>query len=339
MDKYERSKQYHCTLETLKATLDQYGVAVLPRVLDHAKAAKLADGLWEYLEHISQSWEKPLSRSDPTTWKQIYDLMPSHSMLMQHFGIGHSQAVWDVRQDPAVLEVYAKLWNCEPKELLASFDGASIGMPPETTKRGWQDDTRYWLHTDQSYRRNKVECYQSWVTAHDVNKGDATLVVLEGSHLLHKEFAETFFQGTKPPAKDWYQLKTADEVSFYRERCSEVRIQCPAGSMVLWDSRTIHQGGQPLKGRPEARERAIVYLCYQPRNHLPSGTKAKDKTKAKAIEKKRRVFEARRMTSHWPLKSTLFPTKPQHYGKGLPEITPVPDPVLTSLGKSLAGFD
>lgn len=317
MDTYARSKAYHCTIDTLQETLDEFGVAVVTGVLDSSASKELADDLWSYLEHITQRWDVPIQRANPSTWSRIYDLMPSHSMLMQHFEIGHSPAAWKVRQNPTIVDIFAKLHGARADDLLASFDGAAIGLPPEITRRGWQRPGALWMHTDQSFLRNDKECYQSWVTAHDVGVGDATLVVLERSHRLHGEFAETFHPDGTAPKEDWYKLND-EELAFYRyAACSEVRVACPAGSLVIWDSRTIHQGGQPLKGRPTARERAVVYLCYQPVTALAADDRAK------AIQKKRRAFLDKRMTSHWPLKSKLFGKSPQHYGKGLPEITPI----------------
>jgi len=39
-----------------------------------------------------------------------------------------------VRQNPKVVNVFQKLWNKE--EVLTSFDGASIHLPPEKTNKG-----------------------------------------------------------------------------------------------------------------------------------------------------------------------------------------------------------
>lgn len=317
MDTYAQSNKYHCTIETVQETVDKYGVAVVTSVLDSSACTELANDLWHYLEHITQNWNIPICRTDPSTWRQIYDLIPSHSMLMQHFEIGHSPAAWKVRQNSAVVDVFAELYKCSRNDMLASFDGAAICLPPEITGRGWQPPpNKHWFHVDQSFARNEFECYQGWVTAHDVAMGDATLSVLEGSHHLHGKFAETFYPNKTAPPGDWHKLKD-DELSFFLARCSEVRISCPAGSVVVWDSRTVHQGGQPLRSRPMARERAVVYVCYQPITMLPA------KQRTRAIQKKRRAFLDKRMTSHWPLKSKLFGKIPQHYGKGIPSITPI----------------
>ena len=57
------------------------------------------------------------------------------------------------------------------------------------------------------------------------------------------------------------------------------------------------------------------------------------------LNKKRKAFENKRLTSHWPHKIKLFPKKPQTYGNPLPQnLQAFPDPILTNLGRKLAGF-
>jgi len=325
MDTYETTDKYHCTTATLEQTVAQYGVAILPSVLSPAECEELRSLMWDFVEGISQTWERPLSRHDESTWGQVKKLLLSHGMLCQWYGVGHCQAAWTVRQNPNVVAPFAAYYKCDrPEDLLTSFDGMSFGLPPEVTKRGWFRGT--WLHTDQSYTRNEHECLQAWVTAEDVEPGDGTLAFYEGSHLLHAEFAQRFGVTEKG---DWYQLKEAEQVAFYRTRCGEVkRIVCPRGSMVFWDSRTIHCGSEPMRGRPNPKLRAVVYACYQPRACASQ----------RAIEKKRKAFEERRTTSHWPARPKLFGKRPRTYGAALPEVTPPPDPVLTALGTRLAGF-
>lgn len=320
---YANCERYQCTPESLAATLDRYGVACIPGVLTEDECDATVHGVWDAFETITQTWEVPLSRHHPDTWKHIYDLMPSHSMLFQWL-IGHCQSVWDVRQNPKVASLFCNLYHCSVDELLVSFDGISFGVPPECTGRGW-DRGKSWFHTDQSFTRNEKECVQAWVTAEDVTVGDATLAFYESSHKLHGEFARRF---QKTDKANWCQL-THDEESFFRANgCEQKRMTCPKGSIVLWDSRTIHCGIQPLRGRDHPNLRCVVYVCYQPRRMAST----------KALVKKRKAFQEQRMTSHWPAAPKLFGKTPQHYGKGLPNVTALPDPQLTTLGKKLAGF-
>jgi hypothetical protein len=326
MDKYEYER-YSCTAETLTATLNTYGVAIIPGILNEEECDNMVSGIWDYFEHITQTWDTKISRTNKDSWKGIYKLFPSHSMLLQHFNIGQSQVVWDLRQNEKIVEPFAKLWSCKQEELLVSFDGLSFAMPPEETNRGWYRN-HTWYHADQSFMRNGFECVQSWITGLDVDPGDATLAFYEGSHKFHNDFAETFeLKDKKDSKKDWYKLEK-DEEQFFAERCAEKRISCPKGSLVFWDSRTIHCGTEPIKGRTTPKHRAVVYLCYRPRI-FATPAKLKKKTKA---------FNEMRMTSHWPCKATLFPKKPRTWGKTIPEIVPIGPPRLTELGKKLSGF-
>ena len=319
------NEKYYCSPETINETLKKYGVAVVPSILNDSECDSMVNGLWDFHEELTNEWDIPINRNNEESWKEIYKLFPKHSMLQQHFNIGHSQVCWDVRQNPKVANVYSKLWDVPPDDLLVSFDGVSFAMPHEVTKRGhYRGNT--WFHCDQSFTRNDRECVQSWVTGLDVDSDDATLAFYEGSHKFHKECRERFNIVDK---NDWYKLNT-DEEEFYKEKgCVARRISCPKGSIVLWDSRTIHCGVEPFKNRKNKKLRAIVYVCYQPRAmSIP-----------KQIEKKIKAYTEQRTTSHWPCKIKLFPKNPQTYGVPLPLVnTNINTPTLTKFGKKLAGF-
>ena len=325
MECYEAEK-YVCTKETLKETLSKYGVAVVHGVLDATETASMNEGAWRHIEQITAGTPSEIKQDDPTTWRRFWDLFPMHSMLMQHWGIGHAQYLWNIRQNPKVVDMFTTLWGVEAEDLLCSFDGASFHFPPEDTGRGFNRGN-LWLHTDQSYMRNGFECIQSWVTGRDVNRGDATLAILEGSHVHHKEAAKKF-RATKQP-DDWYKLSDKEK-AFYQEKkgCELKYIQCPAGSMVFWDSRTIHCGVESFRGRLAKNFRNVGYVCMMPRKGVDG----------KVIKKKQKAFEDRRATSHWANKVTLFQKSPRTYGRAIPTLNPVPEPQLTALGKKLAGF-
>lgn len=117
-------------------------------------------------------------------------------------------------------------------------------------------------------------------------------------------------------------------IILYLKDVQKKLIKCPAGSIVLWDSRTIHCGRECHKERVKPNFRGISYVCMKPRS-LSSNSD---------IEKKRKAFNSKRTTSHWPNKVKLFSKNPRTYGKELPLINNIEDPVLTELGKKLAGF-
>ena len=318
MDKYI-SQKYFTDLTNLKHTLDTYGVAIIPNLLNTQECHDMLQGLWDYFTHITQNWETPITKDNPSSWKLIHTLFPLHSMLIQHWGIGHCQAVWNVRQNPKIIEVFSHLWNTN--DLLVSFDGASFNMPPETTGRGWNRNNT-WFHCDQSFTNNEFTCVQSWVTALDVNPGDATLSFLEGSHQYHGELAKTFGITDKT---DWYKLNREQEEFYLDKGCSHQKISCPSGSLVLWDSRTIHCGTEAFRERTNPNQRAVIYLCYMPRSLAKPG----------ALKKRRKAFNELRMTTHLAHKPKLFPVNPRTYGNPIPNINPVSTPELNEIGLKL----
>jgi ectoine hydroxylase-related dioxygenase (phytanoyl-CoA dioxygenase family) len=320
---YEQDK-YIATPETATNTLDKYGVAIIPNILDSDECESLKSEVWDYFEHITQKWDIPVSRDNDESWRGLFKLFPKHAMLHQHFSCGHSQAVWNVRQNPKVVNVFSHIWKTKPEDLLASFDGLSFAVPPEITNRGWYRG-HTWYHSDQSFTRPNFECIQGWVTAYDVNEKDATLAFYEGSNKYHAEFGRI---NNITDKTDWYKLTDAEEEFFIERGCVEKKIKCPAGSLVLWDSRTIHCGTEAMRGRENPNFRVVVYTCYQPRSFANE----------KNIKKKKKAFDELRMSSHWPTKIKLFPKNPRTYGNPMPEITPISSPELTDLGKKLAGF-
>jgi GR25 family glycosyltransferase involved in LPS biosynthesis len=130
---------------------------------------------------------------------------------------------------------------------------------------------------------------------------------------------------------DWDVLLLGTNMGppFYKEKgCVAKCIKCPKGSMVLWDSRTIHCGLEPLKGRKTQNFRCVAYLCYMPRVLA----------KESQIIKKIKAFEEKRMTTHWPCNIKLFPKIPRTYGAEIPEITELPTPIINELGRRLVGY-
>ena len=70
---YEYEK-YVATKENLKEILNNYGVAIIPQVINEEETKEMVSGMWDFLEHITQGWkapDKPISRNDESTWRGI----------------------------------------------------------------------------------------------------------------------------------------------------------------------------------------------------------------------------------------------------------------------------
>ena len=224
-EKVYEFEKYVCSKETLKTTIDMYGVAIIPNVLEKDECDKMVDMIWEFFEKISESWEMPINRNDTKTWREFYKLYPLHSMLIQHWGIGHIQASWDIRQNINIVEIFAYFWDCDVDDLLVSFDGLSFNLPPEITKKGWYRGNT-WYHTDQSFTTNEFKCIQSFITGLDINEYDSTLSFIEKSNNYHEEFKNHYNITDK---KDWYKLTREQEKFYENKECYKKNIKCPKG--------------------------------------------------------------------------------------------------------------
>ena len=322
MNTYEFDK-YITNIDNIKDKLNEFGVCIIPNVLNNDECNIMIDNMWNYLEHITQKFIKPINRNDNTSWREFRKLYPKHSMLLQNWNIGHSELVWNVRQNKKIINIFKKFYDTD--ELLVSFDGASFHFPPEITKIGWFRDL--WFHCDQSFLRNDFELVQGWINAYDTNIGDATLCILEKSHLYHKDFKDKYNK-SDIFKQDWYKLSDDEKLFFIDKGCQEKRILAPRGSLILWDSRTIHCGVEPIKGRPQMNHRCCVYLCYQP----------KFLCKEKDIQKRIKAYENLRTTSHNVCKPKLFAINPRTYGGDLPDITQINKPNINYIGKQLIGY-
>jgi hypothetical protein len=321
MDLY---KEEYCLLEELNDKLERDGFAVISNVVCEQVIENCRNNLWETLGHISSNWETPINFENPDSYKGLYKLLPLHSMLIQYYGLGHSQFAWNIRSDENVANVFAKIWNCNKEDLIVSMDGISICMPPEITNRGWFRKT--WYHTDQRFTNKNKSTIQGLVNLYDTRVGDSATKLLRYSHKYHTEFYNKFKDDIKYPQKDWYKISNEEQYEFFKEKnCEEVSLLSKAGDLVLWDSRTFHCGSEPLKEREVANFRATIYVCMSERKNASK----------KNLEKRKKIFNEMRISSHNPYNPTMFPKNPRTYGAELPQINPIEKPILSDFAKLL----
>ena len=65
--------------------------------------------------------------------------------------------------------------------------------------------------------------------------------------------------------KDWLKINDEQVNYFIDKGCERRCVTCKAGSLVLWDSRLMHCGKEPLKDRKEQKFRNVAYICMMPR--------------------------------------------------------------------------
>lgn len=188
--------------------------------------------------------------------------------------------MWEARMEPRVMEAFAKI--CGTDELLVSFDSLNVMLLNLKPAR------KPWPYTDQTSRKRAMHCVQGIINLSHAGPEDGSLEVIPGSHALIEEFFDT---QTKPNTWEWKDNRYFSEKKIERFEIRGLRplkaLEEP-GDFILWDSRTIHWGGEPTKNSNTIR--TVICATY-----APGKMASKD-----VLAEKKRVFHANGATTHWP---------------------------------------
>ena len=259
-------------MDSFKTELEQNGYCIIKNILSDEEINNAKNMFFD--------WKNKIPNLD-----KLHNVIDPHG-IYKHHEIGHQEHAWYIRTRPQIIDIYKKLWNTD--KLIVSFDG-SCYIPKECDKKD-----SIWTHTDQASNNSNLMCYQGFVSLTD-NK-ERTLTVYEGSHLLHLDY----FKDKEKNNKNWNLIEHS-----YLEKIKETKqvLNVPAGSLVIWDSRTFHQNQYSVAN---CEERLVQYICYLPKNN-------KKNTKAQQT-KRLKYFNEFRTTSHWPCPIKVNSLQPQTYG-------------------------
>ena len=328
-------------------TLEKDGVQVIDNVIPNTKT--LQNLMWHYLGHLTKNTDYPIIKEDTNSYKTLFKFIPSHGYLLQHYDVGQNPMSWEIRQNDNVINEFKNLYHnkirngiqyTKDMQLLTSFDGIAISLPPEYTNRGYFRNgiQHEWFHTDQSYNRSKCEIIQGEINLFDVNEGDSTLRFLRSSHKYHSDFKHEN-DISKYKNGDWCKLEESDK-EFYIDKLSnkydnyDICVKTKAGSLVLWDSRTIHCGIEPQRNRKNINIRCCIYVCMTPKDWLINSKKT--------LKRRINVFEKHRTSNHYPNdRMKMFSEKQNTYNSKkiiLPKVENYPL-IVTEKMKKLVGYD
>ena len=257
------------------------------------------------------------------SWRfSVPDLEFQHNTLdphgiYKHHEVGHQRHAWYVRTIPKVKQVFVDIWRYygaeEPDDMIVSYDG-SCYIQPKCNKKD-----NYWTHTDQGSpsggEEDELKCIQGYVAL--TSNKERTFRCYEGSHKIHS----TYFKEKGIKARtNWHVIdKSFTDLIQDKKRVLEVE----AGSLVLWDSRTFHQNQYGERGNHE--ERIVQYVCMLPRSHPDNNESIQAKRK--------KYFEEKRTTSHWPCPVKVNGNQGRTYGddKKLIDYDKLPKPELNDM--------
>lgn len=335
--------------------LEELGYCVIPQVLSTSEAELLYQRVWH--EFVEKVWPN-CKMNDRSNWKETF---PMHNKMGIFAGpAGQTQVMWDLRQDLRIVDVFAQVWNTN--DLIVSMDGLSFMCPPEI-REGYIEP---WPHVDQAIlqRQDKVaHCnnppigfvsesllktqpytIQGQFLFEDSFDGDGGFYCIPKSHLKFTEFAPQLetINAMETPKDEKRRIRQKFLDEFFGNNIDEFgnpycmkHITASRGSLILWDSRTIHWNQHASKDRPYSdnpKVRMVGYLCYVPKTRLT------DEGRIRRMD----AFENGVSTGHNPAYPELKYTKDHIHGefKQYLEDSSYNQPKinLTSLGKSLLGI-
>lgn len=190
--------------------------------------------------------------------------------------------MWDARMEPGVVGAFEALWGTE--ELLVSFDSLNITFPNR------KDVPRKpaWEHIDQSPLRRGLHCVQGIINLSSSGPEDGGLMVYPGSHKFNDEFFDTQTDKSTWEPRDLYMF-SPEQLSWFSARETKPHKVCAEpGDLILWDSRTIHYGAEPMEKSNTIR--TAIYAAYTPARFASK----------EALETKAKIFKQNGGTTHWP---------------------------------------
>lgn len=281
-DLFEKVKQAALDLE-------EKGYAVIEDVFSVVECEEIRAKMWAHLSDISDGFMTP-DRDYANV--RATDLFSHKHGIIESYRFNHLQVIKELRRNLTIIKIFALLLGSD--QLTASIDRVNFKFPGRLYK-----SKETWPHADQDPRKLGRRSIQSYLTLLDCGTDSPGIRFYEGSHKKFEDYFKAKRDGWKDG--DWNKLTGEEKVSLPL-LCPLVKPTYRAGSMVLWDSRTVHD---PDDGTDFVDGRFVVYLCYN-KLYEKSGDE-------KFWAKKKAAFLDYRATSHSPIPQKMFAKCPRTY--------------------------
>ena len=200
----------------------------------------------------------------------------------ESYCVVHEKFMWDIRQEDGIITPFTKVWGTD--KLIVSFDSVNITLPNRADK----PVRKPWPHVDQSPLRRGLHCVQGIINLSTAGPEDGSLMLLPGSHNLVEEYFDTQTDSDSWKVEDRYYFGEAGMKWFADRGAKPIKVEAEPGDLILWDSRTVHWGGEPTE--KSDRIRTVIYASYAPAELASEET----------LKQKKEVFEKYGATTHWP---------------------------------------
>jgi len=240
--------------------LEENGYVVIKNVFSEEEVETAKGLFWEWIQGLGSG----IDPENSATWtNQNWPDRHPTGVIYTH-GIGQSDFMWYCRTRPQVIRIFQRLWN--RKDLLTSYDGCGAFRP-------WHVDETYktsksWLHVDQNPLANPGrEAVQGLISMYDATPETGGFICLPRSQKYFKQYAD-IFRGKIASELGLVRLTNKAFDGHPVRDMKKHMIQCKAGDMILWDSRTVHANTHALLPPTADRNELIrltSYICMTPR--------------------------------------------------------------------------
>jgi len=246
------------------------GCALVTGVLTSEECARLEE-LWkeDLLSLIDEEQDLPagivevlgrVQKEGCGAWPAAWSALLGKKGCASQRGLPHGAFAWAARLHPNVRRVFAELFGVVAEELAVGLD-VPFWKASDTIFR--QDTNPQWLHVDQNHATGLTHmCAQGvlyvWPSTDD---NASTTALWPRSHtdtytrLMRDPLASSRSNSVR--LSQLHNLYEREDLAAQAVAGTR-RVPCPAGSVLLWDSRTVHQGW-------EAGSRLAQPVCWEPR--------------------------------------------------------------------------
>ncbi len=249
----------------LIGTLRTIGVAIVPDVLTGAEVAAAEALFSQDLRSIVNLSDEEFAKSELGALKDLPRQWPcdQHAFSVgrkvrgfaSDYGLAHGRCAWFCRQNAKIRSVFAAIFDTD--DLVVGTDNLFFNTEASPATPDATRVERMWPHADQSqYVKDSGswEVYQSVLYLWPANQDTSATVVWPGSH--QTVYPAMMAAGSASRFnKHFCQLPPNKRGEF---AASAGRVPVPSGGLLIWSSRTIHQGWS-------LGPRLAVPLCFEPR--------------------------------------------------------------------------
>lgn len=243
-------------ISEIKSKYDEWGFVVVKNIMSTTQCKEAEDLIYEDLMpciDVANIRDEKL-RAVYQDVKSGAEHFPKDSLpglaskgFLSLCGLPQGKFAWKLRTNPIVRSVYAGLHDCKEDELCVSLD-----VPFFTPDSYSRDECLVWSHADQNMhiKIGSPSSHQGILYVWDSTKhGTSNTVVIPKSH--KKEYFE-LLAAIPEHAYDEHNGIYITSIPDIKEKERLLKVWCeqsrripvPAGALLIFNSRTIHQGYQ-----------------------------------------------------------------------------------------------